>query len=76
MKEKVLRVSGLTVQFEQEQPAKPFIAADQVSFEVEQGEILGIVGESGSGKTVTALSILRLLHQVQFLVFSGLSGIG
>ncbi len=64
MKEKVLRVSGLTVQFEQEQPAKPFIAADQVSFEVEQGEILGIVGESGSGKTVTALSILRLLQHV------------
>jgi peptide/nickel transport system ATP-binding protein len=64
VKEKVLRVSGLTVQFEQEQPAKPFIAADQVSFEVEQGEILGIVGESGSGKTVTALSILRLLQHV------------
>ncbi len=64
MKEKVLRVSGLTVQFEQEQSSKPFIAADQVSFEVEQGEILGIVGESGSGKTVTALSILRLLQQV------------
>jgi len=64
VKEKVLRVSGLTVQFEQEQSSKPFIAADQVSFEVEQGEILGIVGESGSGKTVTALSILRLLQQV------------
>jgi peptide/nickel transport system ATP-binding protein len=64
VKEKVLRVSGLSVQFEQEQPAKPFVAADQVSFEVEQGEILGIVGESGSGKTVTALSILRLLQQV------------
>ena len=64
MKEKVLRVSGLTVQFEQENASKPFIAADRVSFEVEQGEILGIVGESGSGKTVTALSILRLLQQV------------
>jgi peptide/nickel transport system ATP-binding protein len=64
VKEKVLRVSGLTVQFEQENASKPFIAADRVSFEVEQGEILGIVGESGSGKTVTALSILRLLQQV------------
>lgn len=64
MKEKVLRVSGLTVQFEQEQSSKPFIAADQVSFELASGEILGIVGESGSGKTVTALSILRLLQQI------------
>lgn len=64
MKEKVLRISNLTVQFEQEHSNKPFIAADQVSFELASGEILGIVGESGSGKTVTALSILRLLQQV------------
>ena len=32
-----------------------------VSFQVEEGEILGIVGESGSGKSVTSMSILRLL---------------
>ncbi len=34
---------------------------DGVSFEVNQGETLGIVGESGCGKSVTALSILRLV---------------
>ncbi|SIQ26708.1 peptide/nickel transport system ATP-binding protein/oligopeptide transport system ATP-binding protein [Alkalispirochaeta americana] len=32
-----------------------------VSFQVDQGEIVGVVGESGSGKSVTAHSILRLL---------------
>ncbi len=36
-------------------------AVDGVSFDVEEGEIVGLVGESGCGKTVTALSILRLI---------------
>jgi oligopeptide/dipeptide ABC transporter ATP-binding protein len=36
-------------------------AVDDVSFEVDQGETLGIVGESGCGKSVTALSIMQLL---------------
>ncbi len=38
-------------------------AVDGVSFEVSQGETLGIVGESGCGKSVTALSILRLVPE-------------
>src|SRR2546423_4797051 len=37
-------------------------AVDGVSFDVGQGETLGIVGESGCGKSVTALSILRLIQ--------------
>jgi peptide/nickel transport system ATP-binding protein len=36
-------------------------AVDGVSFEVREGETLGIVGESGCGKSVTALSIMRLV---------------
>lgn len=36
---------------------------DNVSFQVEKGEILSIVGESGSGKSVAAYSTLRLLDK-------------
>jgi oligopeptide transport system ATP-binding protein len=36
-------------------------AVDGVTFEVGQGETLGIVGESGCGKSITAMSIMRLI---------------
>ncbi|MGL4741096.1 MAG: ABC transporter ATP-binding protein [Sarcina sp.] len=37
-------------------------AVDNISFEINEGEILGIVGESGCGKSVTAMSLVRLLN--------------
>lgn len=40
----------------------PVRAVDDVSFDIERGEMFGLVGESGSGKTTTGRCILRLIE--------------
>ena len=46
-------------------------AVDGVSFNLRQGETLGIVGESACGKTMTALSLLRLVPKPAGRIVSG-----
>ncbi|HZH35404.1 MAG TPA: ABC transporter ATP-binding protein [Pyrinomonadaceae bacterium] len=36
-------------------------AVNDVSFYLDEGELLGLVGESGCGKSITALSVMRLI---------------
>ena len=46
-------------------------AIEDISFSIEEGEILGIVGESGCGKSMTALSILRLISSPPVYITGG-----
>ena len=55
----LLSVRGLRTTFRTEEGE--FAAVEDVSFDLAEGEVLGIVGESGCGKSVTALSLLRLI---------------
>lgn len=41
----------------------PFKAVNRISYNIHQGETLGIVGESGCGKSVTSYSLMRLIER-------------
>ncbi|MDQ2050353.1 ABC transporter ATP-binding protein [Natronolimnohabitans sp. A-GB9] len=57
--EPLLRVENLKTQFFTE--SGTVRAVDGISFDVHEGEIVGLVGESGAGKSVASMSLLRLV---------------
>ena len=54
----LLSVDNLTIRFKTDEGL--ITAVEDVSFHVEEGEVLGLVGESGSGKSVTAKALMQL----------------
>ncbi|MHB1148645.1 MAG: ATP-binding cassette domain-containing protein, partial [Lutibacter sp.] len=57
--EPILKVQNLSISFGSGNEQNKVV--NEVSFELNPQQILGIVGESGSGKSVTSLAILGLL---------------
>lgn len=56
----LLEVKNLKTQFKMKKGIVK--AVDDVSFSIDEGEVLAVVGESGSGKSVTSLSVMGLLQ--------------
>ncbi len=57
----MLSVQNLSIAFKSTNELKTVV--HNISFELQQQQILGIVGESGSGKSVTSLAVLGLLDK-------------
>ena len=56
----LLEVQNLRVEFPTRRGT--LVAVDDISFEIAQGEVLGVVGESGAGKSMTGSAIIGLLE--------------
>lgn len=68
-KEKLVDIRNLKTWFYTDQGVVK--AVNDVSYDIREGETLGLVGESGCGKSVTAMSIMRLIPDPPGKIVSG-----
>ncbi|MFV9675729.1 MAG: ATP-binding cassette domain-containing protein, partial [Anaerolineales bacterium] len=59
MSETLLRIDNLTTHFHTDDGTVR--AVNGISYDLKEGETIGVVGESGCGKSVHALSLMRLI---------------
>jgi oligopeptide/dipeptide ABC transporter ATP-binding protein len=66
---RLLTVSGLTTEFHTQRGIVK--AVNNISYTVDEGEIVGLVGESGCGKSVSQLSVMQLVPNPPGLITAG-----
>ena len=64
-----LSVKNLAVQYTSDD--KIIYAVNNVSFDLEKGQTLGLVGETGAGKTTIAKTILQILPDMSSKICDG-----
>jgi peptide/nickel transport system ATP-binding protein len=69
MAEALLEIRGLKTHFATDDGMVR--AVDGVDLTIDRGETVGVVGESGCGKTVTAMTVLKLIHMPPGKIVAG-----
>jgi peptide/nickel transport system ATP-binding protein len=72
----MLEVKNLSLKL-QSSKSESFTIVDDITFNINAGEVFALIGESGSGKTLTSLSVMRILpHKIGYskssqIIFQG-----
>ena len=69
MSKKLLEVKNLAIHFFTD--GEEACAVNDISFDLNEQEVIGFVGETGAGKTTTALGIMGLIPNPPGKILSG-----